>query len=418
MTKIADYLHFVEYLRDLKKDEVDLSFEDIEKILGKKLPGSARKHDAWWYSTKKEQGHILAYLWQKEGWERYELDRKRERIILRRQQLFKRTDVAVIDDLRPLKLEYLFDLLVQANISVDAWNYTKSGQLVKKPKANPNYCYNWSFGSEKEGFVLCVWHSSLIESDGEIAFESSARKLAADLDAIALDKNSDSAKKIRALQQASRARQVDSAMAFSCRTGMPVRVIFTDGDRRKKDELGETSSTVHFRSLDLANWYVHRYEKLTGNCLLVRGVKPLDDFGNTLVIPENESEDAIQLRAIRTRRGQTKFRQALLNAYGKRCAVTGSKIEDLLEAAHITPHSKGQNYSVTNGLLLRADIHSLYDLKLLSIDENGNIHLSEKLKDTEYGAYADKCLTFPKKLTDQPSVSALNLRHKHFLGLK
>ncbi|MCK8047163.1 HNH endonuclease [Shewanella sp. 1CM18E] len=100
---------------------------------------------------------------------------------------------------------------------------------------------------------------------------------------------------------------------------------------------------------------------------------------------------------IKMRRGQPAFRQALVSAYGNKCAVTGCRIEGLLEAAHIVPHCQGTNYEVSNGLLLRADIHTLYDIGLLTIAGDGTICLAEELNDDPtYAVIADKALiNFP-----------------------
>lgn len=77
---------------------------------------------------------------------------------------------------------------------------------------------------------------------------------------------------------------------------------------------------------------------------------------------------ALILRSIRERRGQSTFRQSLLKRYGARCLVTGCDLPDVLEAAHIWPYrGEGDNHP-ENGLLLRADIHTLFDLDLLAIE--------------------------------------------------
>jgi len=76
----------------------------------------------------------------------------------------------------------------------------------------------------------------------------------------------------------------------------------------------------------------------------------------------------IVARQIAARRGQGKFRQGLLTAYGGRCCVTGCSVEGLLEAAHITPHNGISTNVLDNGLLLRADLHTLLDLGLMRID--------------------------------------------------
>jgi|JI6StandDraft_1071083.scaffolds.fasta_scaffold66006_3 hypothetical protein len=68
------------------------------------------------------------------------------------------------------------------------------------------------------------------------------------------------------------------------------------------------------------------------------------------------------------RRGQQEFRQHLLVRYGFRCQMTGCDVTDVLEAAHIIPYRGRSSNHVDNGLLLRSDIHILFDLCLVSVD--------------------------------------------------
>jgi hypothetical protein len=97
--------------------------------------------------------------------------------------------------------------------------------------------------------------------------------------------------------------------------------------------------------------------------------------------------DQVSYKAIKTRRGQPEFRQALFAAFGGRCCITGCNIHGVLEAAHIVPHSMETNYSVTNGLLLRSDIHTLYDLNLIGINAEGKVSISPSLIGSEYDKY-------------------------------
>jgi len=106
----------------------------------------------------------------------------------------------------------------------------------------------------------------------------------------------------------------------------------------------------------------------------------------------NLAVDEKTLREIKTRRGQPEFRKSLLLAFEGKCCVTGCNVESVLEAAHIIPHSEKSNYSVLNGLLLRADIHTLYDLNLIGIDENGKVFVSETLRESEYSQYQGKII--------------------------
>lgn len=73
------------------------------------------------------------------------------------------------------------------------------------------------------------------------------------------------------------------------------------------------------------------------------------------------------LRAIAQRQGQQSFRRALLSAYSRRCAVTGTSTESVLEAAHISRYFGQQSNKTSNGLLLRADIHTLFDLHRVTV---------------------------------------------------
>jgi putative restriction endonuclease len=74
------------------------------------------------------------------------------------------------------------------------------------------------------------------------------------------------------------------------------------------------------------------------------------------------------LRQIRLRRGQSQFRSSLVSRYGGACVVTGCKLLDVLEAAHIWPYRGSEDHDPSNGLLLRADMHILFDLNMMAIE--------------------------------------------------
>ncbi|RVU47659.1 HNH endonuclease [Rubrivivax rivuli] len=121
-------------------------------------------------------------------------------------------------------------------------------------------------------------------------------------------------------------------------------------------------------------------------------------------------EDERQQRAIKTRRGQARFREALMLAYKRRCAISRCAVEELLEAAHIRPHSEQTDYAVSNGLLLRSDLHTLFDLKLLAIDDRYRVRLSEKLRNSEYWKYQGQDIAMPDRVSDNPDRDALARR--------
>ena len=117
------------------------------------------------------------------------------------------------------------------------------------------------------------------------------------------------------------------------------------------------------------------------------------------------------LREISDRRGQSDFRDQLLRAYDARCAVTGCKAIPALEAAHIIPFSGPSTHHVANGLLLRSDIHTLFDLDLIRIHPVKRVIVVYKsLQGTEYARLAGKALRVPKNPQERPHKEALRQR--------
>lgn len=124
-----------------------------------------------------------------------------------------------------------------------------------------------------------------------------------------------------------------------------------------------------------------------------------------------------KLREIVERRGQPDFRKRLIAAYSGRCAVTGCDAEAALEAAHIVPYTGPQSNHVTNGLLLRADIHTLFDLDLIGVDpESMEISVAVELQATVYAELHGRKLSLPAS-TEIPNQSALVKRWGRFRSL-
>ncbi|MCF5857684.1 HNH endonuclease [Aeromonas veronii] len=115
-------------------------------------------------------------------------------------------------------------------------------------------------------------------------------------------------------------------------------------------------------------------------------------------------------RDVALRRGQSKFRQNLLRAYENSCAVTGTVFPPILEAAHIVPYMGKNTNHLTNGILLRADIHTLFDLGLLGINQHYEIVVAASMSGTEYETYNGKKIKLPTKKADFPSLDALKTR--------
>ena len=129
--------------------------------------------------------------------------------------------------------------------------------------------------------------------------------------------------------------------------------------------------------------------------------------------PKNVTEAQEQIAAtIAGRRGQHEFRQKLLRIY-KNCLITGCNAEEVLEAAHIQAYSEAGTFEVSNGLLLRADIHTLFDLGLITIDTaDMTVITAEALKHTVYAEFNGKKLHFPNGSESVPDCKALHDHHQ------
>ena len=114
------------------------------------------------------------------------------------------------------------------------------------------------------------------------------------------------------------------------------------------------------------------------------------------------------LRAIAARRGQPRFRETLLEAYGSRCAISGCDAPEALEAAHIVAYRGPATNHVQNGLLLRADLHTLFDRGLLAVDpDDWRVRLHPDLASSSYAEFEGQGLRLPASKRLRPSAAAL-----------
>ncbi len=127
---------------------------------------------------------------------------------------------------------------------------------------------------------------------------------------------------------------------------------------------------------------------------------------------ENDTDGRERVeKSIAVRRGQPRFRAELIAAYDCKCAITGCDAEAALEAAHIRPYMGAHSHHVTNGLLLRADLHTLFDLGHLKIDpETSRVVLSPQLRGTHYEPLEGALLREPIDPAARPSLNALRKR--------
>ena len=110
----------------------------------------------------------------------------------------------------------------------------------------------------------------------------------------------------------------------------------------------------------------------------------------------------------RRRLGQGAFKALVLDSYQRRCAITGHKIAPTLEAAHIRPVSKGGEHRLDNGLLLRSDVHTMFDRGYLTVDPGHRLHVSARLREEfdngeEFYQRDGEVILLPERIADRPA---------------
>lgn len=106
---------------------------------------------------------------------------------------------------------------------------------------------------------------------------------------------------------------------------------------------------------------------------------------------------------VRVRNGQSKFRKDLMKLYGLRCAVTGPCPAAVLQAAHLRAFAKHGTHDLDEGLLLRSDLHQLFDSGLMAIEPTTrSVVLAPSLS-----AYSDYQKYLGVVIADGPYMAAL-----------
>ena len=119
----------------------------------------------------------------------------------------------------------------------------------------------------------------------------------------------------------------------------------------------------------------------------------------------------------KVRLGQGAFRVLVTDAYSKRCSITGEKTLPVLEAAHIKPYAESGPHFISNGLLLRSDMHKLFDGGYLTITKDLKVEISSRIKEEfhngkEYYQYHGKDLIYlPDRDMDKPNERYIDWHH-------
>ena len=190
---------------------------------------------------------------------------------------------------------------------------------------------------------------------------------------------------------------------------------FDDKDAQIGDELfieKEELSTEVVYYLDIlrngvSRTYGNEYKKFIKIKTAVS--KTIKEVGEA----KDDNVDDIKYRMAKhvLRTGQPKFKKKLLQNYNSTCAISNCDVIEVLEAAHIESHSDtGINHS-SNGILLRADIHSLFDRNKIKINpDNFTIEVDVSLKKSDYWIYNNKKINRDKD-GNYPSQEYLQIKY-------
>jgi putative restriction endonuclease len=125
---------------------------------------------------------------------------------------------------------------------------------------------------------------------------------------------------------------------------------------------------------------------------------------------------------IRPRLGQGAFRLIVTDLYRRRCAVTGERTLPALEAAHIRPYANGGEHAASNGILMRRDVHSLFDAGYVTVTPDHCLEVSRRIREEfengrDYYAMHGTRIALPDHRDAQPDPSALQWHNENcFLG--
>ena len=136
-----------------------------------------------------------------------------------------------------------------------------------------------------------------------------------------------------------------------------------------------------------------------------------------LLSPSDDPERPI--RIIRARLGQGAFRSLVTDAYYRKCAISGERTLPALEAAHIKPYAESGPNRTENGLLLRSDLHRLFDAGYVTVTPECRIEVSRRIKEEfengrDYYRYQGRELVvLPGELEEQPDRSYLQWHNEN-----
>jgi putative restriction endonuclease len=157
----------------------------------------------------------------------------------------------------------------------------------------------------------------------------------------------------------------------------------------------------------LLDKYLYSMAEAKKNQLMVE--EPSAQYGNSVLT--------------KVRLGQAAFRVLVTDAYERKCAISSEKTLPVLEAVHIKAYAQSGPHLISNALLLRSDLHKLFDSGYLTITKDLRVEVSRRIKEEfhngrEYYKYhGDSILNLPPRIQDRPDPGFIQWHNEHvFVG--
>lgn len=121
----------------------------------------------------------------------------------------------------------------------------------------------------------------------------------------------------------------------------------------------------------------------------------------------------------KVRLGQGAFRVLVTDAYNRKCAISGEKTLPVLDAAHIKPYAESGPHFISNALLLRSDLHKLFDSGYLTITPELKVEVSKRIKEEYengkeyYRFHGGGLYNLPNRLMDKPDVKFIEWHNEN-----
>lgn len=148
-------------------------------------------------------------------------------------------------------------------------------------------------------------------------------------------------------------------------------------------------------------------------------VKIYPEAENQSQLLEDNSPNYYSSILTKIRIGQGAFRVGVIDAYQRRCSISGEKTLPVLEAAHIKPYSLSGQNAISNGILLRSDLHKLFDQGYLTVTPDFNVEISKRIKEEfengreYYKHHGNSLLFMPSTEFEKPNLGYLKWHNEN-----